>query len=202
MTSSSSCASLVIALCTGALEGWFAQCVSPAIWLIWHAAALELSILFVSCLTLLSMNLSKSTLPSLMVLDTNSPSHNKKPEYVSMQDLSCFWGVSCQVDLCLHYIVPFHLHCVCIGRSLWEGQSMLPPHLHVACKTPHTFLRFYLDWALLKTNTMRHIGPCQSLCSRQSLSYIFVTQAKQQAQIPKYSYISRTTFKTFGKAHH
>ena len=49
---------------------------------------------------------------------------------------------------------------------------------------------------------MRHIGPSQSLHSRQSLSNIFVTQAKLQAHIPEYVYISNATLKTYGKAHH
>ena len=49
---------------------------------------------------------------------------------------------------------------------------------------------------------MRHIGPCQSLYSRQSLSCIVVTQAKLQAHTPEYSYISISTLKTYGKAHH
>ena len=49
---------------------------------------------------------------------------------------------------------------------------------------------------------MRHIGPCQSLDSRQSLSCIVVTQAKLQAHTPEYSHISSATLKTYGKAYH
>ena len=48
---------------------------SPATCLMWHAVAFALSNFFTSCFTLLVGNLSKSTLPSVMVLDTKSSSH-------------------------------------------------------------------------------------------------------------------------------
>ena len=52
-------------------------CGSPATYLIWHAVALEFSRFLASCLTLLAGNFSRSTLPSLMVLETNSSSLRK-----------------------------------------------------------------------------------------------------------------------------
>ena len=76
------------------------------------------------------------------------------------------------------------------------------PYLNVACKILQTFPRLYLRLTLLMASTLRHIGPCQSLHSKQSLSCIFGTQAKLQAHIPEYSHISSTTLKTYGKAHH
>ena len=54
-----------------------AACGSPATCLIWHAVALELSSFWASCLTLLAGNFSRSTLPSLMVLETKSSSLRK-----------------------------------------------------------------------------------------------------------------------------
>ena len=52
-------------------------CRSPDTCLIWHAVDLELSSFLASCLTLLAGNFSRSTLPSLMVFETNSSSLNK-----------------------------------------------------------------------------------------------------------------------------
>ena len=49
---------------------------------------------------------------------------------------------------------------------------------------------------------MTHIGPCQSLHSRQLLSCIVVAQAKLQAHTPEYSHISSATLKAFGEAYH
>ena len=49
---------------------------------------------------------------------------------------------------------------------------------------------------------MTHIGLCQSLHSRQSLSCIVVTQAMLQAYTPEYSHISSATLKTYSKANH
>ena len=45
---------------------------------------------------------------------------------------------------------------------------------------------------------MTHIGPCQSLLSRQSLSFIDVTQTKLQVHTPEYSHISGAILKTYG----
>ena len=54
-----------------------AACRSSATCFIWCTVPLELSILFASWHILLAWNLSKSTLLSLIVLDTNSSSHRK-----------------------------------------------------------------------------------------------------------------------------
>ena len=48
---------------------------------------------------------------------------------------------------------------------------------------------------------MGHIGPCQSLHSRQSLSCIVVTQTKLQAHTQEYPHISSATLKVYDKAH-
>ena len=55
---------------------WVA-CGSPATCLIWCAVAFECSNLFASCWTLLAGNLSRSTLPSVIVLETKSSLHKK-----------------------------------------------------------------------------------------------------------------------------
>ena len=55
---------------------WVA-CISPATCLIYLAVALELSYFFASWYTLLAGNLSRSLLPSFMVLETNSSSLRK-----------------------------------------------------------------------------------------------------------------------------
>ena len=55
---------------------WVA-CRSPATCLMWCAVAFELSNFFASYLTLLAGNLSRSTLPSVIVLDTKSSAHKK-----------------------------------------------------------------------------------------------------------------------------
>ena len=52
-------------------------CGSPATCFIWCAAALELPNFLASCCTLLTVNFSRSTLPSLMVLEMNSSSLRK-----------------------------------------------------------------------------------------------------------------------------
>ena len=80
---------------------------------------------------------------------------------------------------------------------MWEGQSGLTPHLIVACRIPQTFPRLCLRLTLLLASTMRHIGPCQSLCSRQTLPCIFGVQAKLQAHTPEYSHMSSATLKTY-----
>ena len=54
-----------------------AACGSPATCLIWCTVALELSSFLASCLTLLAGIFSRSTLPSLMVFETNSSSLKK-----------------------------------------------------------------------------------------------------------------------------
>ena len=55
-----------------------AACGSPATCFIWCVVALELSNFLASCCTLLAGNFSRSTLPSLMVLETDSSSLRKK----------------------------------------------------------------------------------------------------------------------------
>ena len=73
----------------------------------WCTVALELSILFASWHTLLAGNLSKSTPPSLKVLDTNSSSHKKNQKMSLWRILAVSGGVFSQIDLCLHCIIPF-----------------------------------------------------------------------------------------------
>ena len=65
-------------------------CGSPATCLMCLAVAFGLSIVLASCLTLLAGNFSKSTLPSFMVLDTNSSSC-KKNQNISQWRI---WAVS------------------------------------------------------------------------------------------------------------
>ena len=92
-----------------------AACGSPATCLIWHAVALKLSILFASYHTLLAGNLSKSTSPSLMVLDTNSSSHRKKQKMSLCKSLAVAVG----------YLA--RLSCTC--TTLYHSSTLLLPCL-------------------------------------------------------------------------
>ena len=68
--------------------------------------ALELSIFFASCLTLLAGYLVRSMLQSLMVFERNSSSQ-EKPKYISMPNVACFLLVLGLCNLCLYCILPF-----------------------------------------------------------------------------------------------
>ena len=81
-------------------------CRSPATCLMWHVVALEFSSFFVGSLTLLAGNLSKSTLPSVMVLGTKSSSHRKKQKKYLGVILLCLGGY-CEINLHLNSIAPF-----------------------------------------------------------------------------------------------
>ena len=68
-------------------------CGSPATCLIWCVVAFELSIHFASCLTLLAGNMSKSTFPSLMVLEKNSSSCRKNQKMSLCKILAVSGGI-------------------------------------------------------------------------------------------------------------
>ena len=68
-------------------------CGSPVTCFVWCAVALELSILFASWHTLPAGNLLESTLPLLMVLDTNSLSHKKTQKMSLWRILAVSGGI-------------------------------------------------------------------------------------------------------------
>ena len=100
-----------------------AACASPATCLIWHAVALELSILFASCLTLLAGNMSKSTFPSLMVLKTNSSSCRKNQKMSLCKILAVSGGYFARLTWActtLYYSSTLLLPCLkFVRRSEW-----------------------------------------------------------------------------------
>ena len=88
-------------------------CGAPATCFIWHTVALELSIHFASCHTLLAGNLSKSTLPSLIVLDTNLHHIGKTRKYPCARSW-LFLGVIWPDWLVLALHCTIHLHSCCL----------------------------------------------------------------------------------------
>ena len=112
-----------------------ADCGSPATCLIWHAVALELSILFASCCTLLAGNLSRSTFPSLIVLDTNSSSHSKNQKMLLCMFLAVSGGYFARLTCActtLYQSSTLLLPCLkLVRRSKWAS-----PHWIEACRIP------------------------------------------------------------------
>ena len=104
-----------------------AACGSHAACLIWHAVALELSIIFASWCTWLAGNLSKSTLLPLIVLDTNSSSGRKNQKISLCKILAVSGGyiarLSCASKV-LYYSSTFLLPCLkLVRRSKWAHTS-------------------------------------------------------------------------------
>ena len=104
-------------------------CESPATCLIWHAVALELSIFFASCLTLLAWNFSRSTLLSFMVLDTNSSSCRKNQKMSQYKILAVSVGYLARLTCActaLYYSSKLLLPCLkLVRRSKWACTSIV-----------------------------------------------------------------------------
>ena len=104
---SSYCVCLWEALFSGvSLNKIWVACRSQATCLIWCTVAFELLNFFASCQTLLAGNLSRSTLPSVTVLDTKFSSCKKNQKCLDVIFHS-FRRIFCEVYLCLYSIVPF-----------------------------------------------------------------------------------------------
>ena len=105
-----------------------AACGSPATCLMWHAVALELSMRFASCHTLLAGNLSKSTLPLVIVLDTNSSSHRKNKKMSLCKTLNVagvyFAGLTSACIALYHSSTLFLPFLKLVRRSKWALTSL------------------------------------------------------------------------------
>ena len=118
-----------------------AVCWSPATCFIWHAVVLELSILFASCHTLLAGNLSKSMLPSLMILDTNSSSCRKNQK----------------ISLCKILVVSggYLARLTCICTALYHSSTLLLPCLRLVRRSKQAHISF--DWGLQNSSNFPQI---------------------------------------------
>ena len=134
---------------------------------------------------------------------------NLQTPHLTRKTRKCLYGGSWQFLggikpdwplLALHCTI--HLHCSYLAWSLWEGQSGLTPHLIGACKILQIFPRLCLRSTHLMASSRTHIGPCQNLLTRPSLSCISGTQVMLQAHIPKYFHISSAILKIYDKAHY
>ena len=139
-------------------------------------------------------NLSKSKLPSLIVLDTNSSSCRKKQKMSLCKILAVSWGylarLTCACTV-LYHLSSLLLPCVkLVRRSKWVHTSF-----NQGLQNSSNFPQIVMRLTPLMARPRRHICPCQSLYCRQSLSCIFVAQAKLQAHIPKCFHISSANFK-------
>ena len=112
-------------------------CRSPATCLMCHTVAFVLSIFFANWQTVLVGNLSRSTLPSVMVLDTKSLSHRKS------QNMSWCKFLQFQVDISQGLPAPVQ-HCTICQHSCFLGgnwsidQSGLAPHWIVVYRNLQT----------------------------------------------------------------
>ena len=119
---------------------WVA-CISPAICLICLAVAFELSYVFASWCTLLAGNLSRSTLPSFMVLETNSSSHRRNQNMSLWKIFAVSGG----------YFV--RLTCACtqlyLSSTLFDPWWKLVNKSNLACTS--------LDWGLQNSSNQDQI---------------------------------------------
>ena len=154
--------------------------------------ALELSIFFASCHTLLAGNLSKSTLPSLIVLDTNPSPHRKNQKMSLCKILTVSGGYLARLT--------------CAFTALYHSSTFLLPCLKLVRRSKQACT--YFDWGLQNSsNFPQNVSKVNSFDGKlhetywsmpksplqQSLSSIFVTQTKLQAHILGYFYISSAT---------
>ena len=105
-----------------------AACGSPAACLICLALALELSIFLASCHTLLARNFSRSTLPSLISLDTNSSSFIKNQNISRCKILAVSGGYLARLTWActtLYCLSTLQFHCLkLVNRSNWALTSL------------------------------------------------------------------------------
>ena len=163
---------------------WVA-CGSLATCLMCHAVAFELSNFFANWQTLLLENFSRSTLPSVMILDTKSSSHRKNQ---SMLQCNIF-AVSGR------YFSKFTCACTALYHSLtllfpwWklvnisnQACTSLDCSLQKSSNLSHIVSRFMssLDSPRI------HIHPFQSCQTTQWPFYTFDVWGGQWVHIPKY----------------
>ena len=192
-----SCTCHLVILCTGGTLGWSAAWGSPATCLMYLAVALELSIFLASWHTLLGVNLSRSTLSSLIVLVTNSSSLRKNQRYpyvVSWQSLEGIWqdwsmlGLLCTIHQCFLYLV----------WSLSVNQNGPWLHLPEAYKTLQSAPKLCPSLGLPEAGSRTHTSPSQSPHSKLQLSCIFGILGVLQAHILICFCIWATTSETYG----
>ena len=116
-------------------------CGSPTTCLIWHTVALELSILFACYLTLHAGNFSKSTLPSFMVLDTNSSSCKKNQNMSQCKILTVSGG----------YLARLTSTCT----ALYHSSTLLLPCLKLVSRSKWALTSF--DCGLQNSSNFPHI---------------------------------------------
>ena len=145
--------------------------------------------LFSSCHTLLPGNLSRSTLPSLIVLDINATSQILAVSGGYLARLTC---------TALYYSSTLLLPCLkLVRRSKWACTSF-DWGLHNSSNFPQIMCKVNSsDGKLHETYWSMPKSPLQAITFLH-----FVTLAKLQAHIPEYFHISSATLKTYGTAHH
>ena len=174
---------------------------SLATCLIWYTVALELCNVFISSLTLLVGNLSKSTLPSIMVLDTKPSSHEKNQKISQCNIFAVSGG--------------YFVRLICAWTALYHLLILLLPWKKLVKRLNWAWTSF--DCSLQKSLNLSQIvsrfisssdNPHETYWSLPKLPdqaitfYIAGIQGEMQAHILGYSHIWASIWEIYGGVHH
>ena len=179
---------------------WVA-CISPATCLICLAVVFEVSYFFARWHTLLAGNLSRSTLPSFMVLETNSSSCRKNQNMSLCKIFATSGGYFARLTCaCTQFYQSSTL--LTPGGSLSTSQTWLAPHWIGACRTLQTGTRLYPILTHLLSSSMTHIGPFKIPHSKLWPSCIIGALGGQQVHTWVCSHILTSISRSDGTRYH